>query len=76
MVAAHNREPIVCRRPGFGRMAASLRQAGRKVHARAYEAMIAAIAIANRLRLYTVDPVNFEGIADLGLRRITHPDER
>lgn len=60
----------------FGRVAASLRHAGRKVQARAYDAMIAAIAIANRLPLYTVNPSDFEGIGDLDLRGITHPDQR
>lgn len=59
----------------FGRVAASLRHAGRKVQARAYDAMIAAIAIANRLPLYTVNPADFEGITDLDLRPITHPDK-
>ena len=60
----------------FGRVAASLRDAGRKVHARTYDAMIAATAIANRLPLYTVNPPDFEGIAGLELRRIAHPDQR
>jgi predicted nucleic acid-binding protein len=58
----------------FGRVAASLRQAGRKVQARTYDAMIAATAIANRLPLYTVNPTDFEGIADLVLRGVAHPD--
>src|SRR5207253_8699163 len=57
----------------FGRVAASLRQAGRKVQARTYDAMIAATAIANRLPLYTVNPTDFEGIADLVLRGVAHP---
>ena len=60
----------------FGRVAASLRHAGRKVQARTYDAMIAAIAVANRLPLYTVNPSDFEGIGDLDLRGITHPDQR
>ena len=59
----------------FGRVAASLRHAGRKVQARTYDAMIAAIAVANRLPLYTVNPSDFEGIGDLDLRGITHPDQ-
>lgn len=58
----------------FGQVAASLRHAGRKVQARSYDAMIAAIAIANRMPLYTVNPAGFEGIAELDLRRVTHPD--
>ena len=60
----------------FGRVAASLRYAGRKVRARTYDAMIAAIAMANRLPLYTVNPSDFERIGDLDLRGITHPDQR
>ncbi|HVM13058.1 MAG TPA: type II toxin-antitoxin system VapC family toxin [Egibacteraceae bacterium] len=60
----------------FGRVAASLRDAGRKVQARAYDAMIAATAIANGLPLYTVNSADFDGIPDLDLRRIAHPDQR
>lgn len=60
----------------FGRVAASLRQVGRKVQARAYDAMIAATAIANGLPLYTVNPADFEGVTDLDLRPIAHPDQR
>jgi len=60
----------------FGRVAASLPNAGRKVHARTYDAMIAATAIANGMPLYTVNPADFEGIAGLDLRRIVHPDQR
>jgi tRNA(fMet)-specific endonuclease VapC len=59
----------------FGRVASSLRRAGRKVQARAYDAMIAATAIAHRLPLYTVNPADFEGITDLDLRAIAHPDQ-
>lgn len=58
----------------FGRVAASLRGAGRKVQARAYDAMIAATAIANRLPVYTVNPSDFDGIAELDLRPVGHPD--
>ena len=49
----------------FGRVAASLRQAGRKPAARAYDAMIAAIAIANDLPVYTCNPADFDGIDGL-----------
>jgi tRNA(fMet)-specific endonuclease VapC len=59
----------------FGRVAASLRQSGRKAQARAYDAMIAATAIAHHLPLHTVNPADFEGIADLDLRGIAHPDQ-
>jgi predicted nucleic acid-binding protein len=58
----------------FGRVAASLRQAGRKAHARAYDTMIAAIAISNDLPLYTCNPADFEHITGLDLRPVPHPD--
>lgn len=59
----------------FGRIAAALRASGRKRRARAYDALIAAVAIANSLPLYTVNPDDFQGIAELDLRPITHPDQ-
>jgi tRNA(fMet)-specific endonuclease VapC len=49
----------------FGRVAASLRQAGRKTSARAYDAMIAAIALAHDLPIYTCNPADFRGIDGL-----------
>jgi predicted nucleic acid-binding protein len=49
----------------FGRVAASLRRAGRKPAARSYDAMIAAIAVANGLPVYTANPADFAGIDDL-----------
>jgi tRNA(fMet)-specific endonuclease VapC len=55
----------------FGRVAASLRRAGRKPAARAYDAMIAATAIASELPLYTCNPDDFAGIDDLDLRSVT-----
>lgn len=58
----------------FGRVAASLRHAGRKASARAYDAMIAAVAIANGLPIYTVNPSDFSGIDDLEVVAIPHPD--
>jgi predicted nucleic acid-binding protein len=58
----------------FGRVAASLRASGRKVPARTYDAMIAATAVANNVPLYTVNPVDFEGMVELDLRSIRHPD--
>ena len=51
----------------FGRVATSLRRARRKPAARAYDALIAAIAIANDLPLYTVNPKDFTGIDGLEL---------
>jgi len=49
----------------FGRVAASLRRAGRKTSARTYDAMIAATAVANDLPVYTCNPDDFAGIAEL-----------
>ena len=57
----------------FGRVAASLRRAGRKPAARAYDAMIAATAIANDHPLYTCNPNDFSGIDDLRLIAIDTP---
>jgi predicted nucleic acid-binding protein len=59
----------------FGRVAASLRRAGRKPSARSYDAMIAAVARANGLPLYTCNPGDFTGIDDLTVVPIPHPDE-
>lgn len=49
----------------FGRVAASLRRAGRKTSARTYDAMIASIAISNDLPLYTANAADFAGIEGL-----------
>ncbi len=58
----------------FGRVAASLRRSGRKASARAYDAMIAATALANGLPLYTCNPDDFAGIDGLTVVAVTHPD--
>lgn len=58
----------------FGAVAASLRRAGRKPAARAYNALIAATAIASGLPLYTCNPHDFAGIDGLDLRSMPHPD--
>lgn len=58
----------------YGRVAASLRKAGRKPTSRTYDAMIAAIAIANDLPLFTCNPVDFAGIDDLKVVAVAHPD--
>jgi hypothetical protein len=58
----------------FGQVAASLRRSGRKPAARAYDAMIAAIAIANDLPLYTCNAGDFEGIDGLSVVGVPHPD--
>jgi tRNA(fMet)-specific endonuclease VapC len=49
----------------FGGVAASLRRSGRKTAARAYDAMIAATALANGLPVYTCNPDDFKGIDGL-----------
>jgi len=58
----------------FGRVAASLRAAGRKPAARAYDALIASIAIASDMPLYTVNPDNFTAITELRVVTVPHPD--
>lgn len=58
----------------FGQVAASLRRSGRKAAARAYDAMIAAIAMANGLSLYTCNPDDFAGIDGLTVITVVHPD--
>ena len=57
----------------FGRVAASLRQAGRKPAARSCDAMIAAIALANELPVYTCNPGDFSGVAGLDVVTIPTP---
>ena len=54
-------------------MAASLRQRGRKTSARAYDALIAAVAVANGVPLYTADPDDFVGIGGLDVVAVPHP---
>jgi tRNA(fMet)-specific endonuclease VapC len=58
----------------FGRVAASLRRAGRKTTARAYDAMIAATAVANDLPIYTCNPADFSGIDELDVIAIAIPE--
>jgi tRNA(fMet)-specific endonuclease VapC len=60
----------------FGRVAASLRRAGRKPAARAYDAMIAATAIAAGLPIYTCNPADFNGIDDLEVVALPVPPTR
>lgn len=57
----------------LGTVATALRSAGRKRAARAYDALIAATAIANGLPLYTCNPEDFDGIPALDLRPVPHP---
>ena len=58
----------------FGHVSADLRNAGRKTSARAYDALIAATAIANGLPLYTANPEDFAGITRLQIVPVPHPD--
>ncbi len=58
----------------FGRVAAALHQLGRKPAARAFDAMIAATAVANDLPLYTCNPADFPEMAGLTVIAIPHPD--
>ena len=60
----------------FGRVSASLRRAGRKPAARAYDAMIAATAIAAGLPIYTCNPDDFNGIDDLEVIGLPVPPGR
>jgi tRNA(fMet)-specific endonuclease VapC len=57
----------------FGRVAASLRRSGRKANARAYDAMIAAIAVASDLPIYTCNPADFIGIDELKIVAVPVP---
>lgn len=59
----------------FGGVAASLRRSGRKTTARSYDAMIAAIAIANDLPIYTCNPADFNGIDGLSVIAVPVPED-
>ncbi len=58
----------------FGGVAASLRRSGRKTTARTYDAMIAAIAVANDLPIYTCNPSDFSGIDGLDVIEVPVPN--
>lgn len=60
----------------FGGVSASLRRSGRKASARAYDAMIAATALANDLPVYTCNPGDFSGIDGLEVVAVPVPDSR
>ncbi|MDQ6909598.1 MAG: type II toxin-antitoxin system VapC family toxin [Actinomycetota bacterium] len=60
----------------FGGVATSLRRSGRKTKPRAFDALIAATAIANDLPLYTCNPRDFDGVDGLRVEGIPHPDEQ
>lgn len=58
----------------FGRVAADLRAAGPKPAARAFDAMIAAIAISRDLPVHTCNPRDFEAVARLTTVAVPVPD--
>jgi predicted nucleic acid-binding protein len=58
----------------FGGVAASLRRAGRTQSARAYDAMIAAVCVANDLPIHTCNPDDFSGMDGLAVVDVPHPD--
>jgi tRNA(fMet)-specific endonuclease VapC len=57
----------------FGSVSASLGRVGRKTAAHAHDAMIAAIAIAYDLPVYTCNPGDFEGIDRLEVVTVVVP---
>ena len=59
----------------FGQVAASLRQSGRKTAARAYDALIAATAMAHDLPVYTCNTADFEGIDGLQVVPVMLPPQ-
>lgn len=60
----------------FGRVAASLRRSGRRVGPRAFDALIAAIAIAHDLPVFTCNTRDFEGVEGVTVVAVPHPDAR
>jgi tRNA(fMet)-specific endonuclease VapC len=58
----------------FAKVASDLRSSGRKSSARAYDALIAATAIAQGLPIYTSSPADFEGISQLEVVAVPLPD--
>lgn len=59
----------------YGRVAADLRAAGRKASARAFDALIAATALAHDLPLYTANPDDFAAITGLDVRTVREREE-
>lgn len=57
----------------FGRVAAALRRTGRNPQARSYDAMIAAVALARDLPLYTSNPDDFRDIDGLTVIAVPAP---
>ena len=57
-----------------GQFAASLRRAGRKSSACAYDALIAAVCVANDVPIHTCNPDDFSDIGGLTVIAVAHPD--
>jgi len=55
----------------FGEVAAALRTSGRTTRARAFDALIAATALAHDLPVFTANPDDFSGIPGLEIREVT-----
>jgi tRNA(fMet)-specific endonuclease VapC len=69
-------DPLPFERPSarpFGQVAASLRKSP-KPAARAYDALIAAIALANRLPVYSCNPADFDKIDGLEVVPVPLPE--
>ena len=69
-------EPLAFDAPAaraFGRVAASLRKSGRTPATRAFDALIAATAVATGLPLYTTNPDDYAGIDGLDLVTVRVP---
>jgi tRNA(fMet)-specific endonuclease VapC len=58
----------------FASVAAALRGAGRKVSARTFDALIAAIAVSNGLAVHTCNPGDFTGIDRLEVVAVSVPE--
>jgi predicted nucleic acid-binding protein len=58
----------------FGQVAGSLRRAGRKPSARAFDAMIAAIARAHDLPVFSCNPTDFAGIEGVTVVPVALPE--
>jgi len=52
----------------------SLRAQGRQPAARAFDALIAAVAVSQQLPVYTCNPDDFSGIDELEVHAVPHPD--
>ena len=57
----------------FGTVAAAFRSRGRKPTARAFDALIASVALANGLPLYTANVADFAGIPGLRVEGVAIP---